>query len=244
MRTRKADVEAFARWESGVAFRVFGDSADPTLSVPEQIAAHVGDRIVDGRLPPGTRIGEQELADEFKVSRGPVREAIQRLEREGLVMVLPNRGATVARLSREDLDEVHSLRSVLERLAVCESIKHADAEHLDRLAGIVEQMVASDNETLTGPMAAELDTRFHQTMVEASGHKRLIRAWLDLRPQIHIFLLSRNVANPDFREHLVRGHSAILNVVRDRDEARAIEIIDDHMKGAYVRVMNSYPPEP
>jgi len=213
-------------------------------SLSDEVIERLRDAIVNGKIAPGERLREEVLAASMQVSRGPVREAIQRLEREGLVMVLPNRGATVARLSREDLDEVHSLRSVLERLAVCESIKHADAEHLDRLAGIVEQMVASDNETLTGPMAAELDTRFHQTMVEASGHKRLIRAWLDLRPQIHIFLLSRNVANPDFREHLVRGHSAILNVVRDRDEARAIEIIDDHMKGAYVRVMNSYPPEP
>ena len=66
-------------------------------------------------------------ADQVRVSRGPVREAIQRLEREGLVIIHPNRGATVARLAREDLDEVYSLRRSLERLAMREAIRKADA---------------------------------------------------------------------------------------------------------------------
>jgi DNA-binding GntR family transcriptional regulator len=61
---------------------------DPTLTVSEQIAAQVGDRILSGAMPPGARIGEQELADEFSVSRGPIREALRILEREGLVTIL------------------------------------------------------------------------------------------------------------------------------------------------------------
>ena len=76
MKPADADPALFAQWEGAVAFRLFGDQALPTLTVPEQIAAQVGDRILDGRLAPGERIGEQELADEFRVSRGPVREAL------------------------------------------------------------------------------------------------------------------------------------------------------------------------
>ena len=74
--------DLFSPWEGAVAFRLFADQTDPTLTVSEQIAARVGDRSLSGAMPPGARIGEQELADEFRVSRGPVREAIRVLERE------------------------------------------------------------------------------------------------------------------------------------------------------------------
>ena len=75
----------FAQWESAVAFRLFADQEDLTLTVSEQIAAQVGDRILSGAMPPAARISEQELADAFSVSRGPIREALRILEREGLV---------------------------------------------------------------------------------------------------------------------------------------------------------------
>ena len=128
-------------------------------------------------------------------------------------------------------------------MAIREAIRHADQDQLAEMASIVAEMVASSAVSITPQVAAELDVRFHQALLESTGHKRLIRTWMDLRPQIHLFLLSRTVANPDFREHLVRSHTDILNSIKDRDEARGLAIIDDHLKGAYVRVMNSYPPK-
>lgn len=215
-------------------------SAPVKRSLSDEVVVRLRDAIVNGKIAPGDRLREEILATSMGVSRGPVREAIQKLEREGLVIVHPNRGATVARLSREDLDEVYSLRRSLERLAVREAVKKASQEHLDEMSGIVDEMIASSAETITGPLAADLDTRFHQTLVESTGHTRLIRCWLDLRPQIHLFLLSRTVANPDFRDYLVKSHSDILAAIKDRDEARALTMIDDHLKGAYVRVNKIY----
>ena len=113
MRPLEADPALLARWEGAVAFRLFGDSALPTLTVPEQIAAQVGDRILDGRLAPGERIGEQELADEFQVSRGPVREALRILERKGLATILARRGAIVTELSAAELREIFEVRAAL-----------------------------------------------------------------------------------------------------------------------------------
>lgn len=107
------DDDAFARLERTVEFRLFGDGAALTLTVPEQVAAKVGDRIIAGILQPGARIGEQELADEFSISRGPVREAIRILEREGLVTVLPRRGAVVASPSAVELRELFEIRAGL-----------------------------------------------------------------------------------------------------------------------------------
>jgi DNA-binding GntR family transcriptional regulator len=116
--------DLFSPWEGAVAFRLFADQADPTLTVSEQIAARVGDRILSGAMPPGARIGEQELADEFAVSRGPIREALRILEREGLATLLPRRGAIVTELSADELRELLEIRAglfemVVRKIAAC-----------------------------------------------------------------------------------------------------------------------------
>jgi DNA-binding GntR family transcriptional regulator len=106
--------EALYRRQAGaVAFRLFADGSRPTLTVPEQIAARIGDRIISGALVPGDRIVEQDLAAEFAVSRGPVRDAIRVLEREGLVTVLARRGAIVTDLSAEEVRHIFEVRAGL-----------------------------------------------------------------------------------------------------------------------------------
>jgi DNA-binding GntR family transcriptional regulator len=110
--------DLFAQAEGLVAFRLFADQVDPTLTVSEQIAARVGDRILSGQMPPGARIGEQELADEFRVSRGPIRDALRILEREGLVTILARRGAVVTELSTKELRELLEIRAGLFEIVV------------------------------------------------------------------------------------------------------------------------------
>jgi DNA-binding GntR family transcriptional regulator len=118
MKTTDLPVDRFAQWEGAVAFRLFADQSDPTLTVSEQIAARLGDRILSGAMPPGARIGEQELADEFAVSRGPIREALRILEREGLATLLPRRGAIVTDLTASELRELLEVRAGLFELVV------------------------------------------------------------------------------------------------------------------------------
>ncbi|MGE0798622.1 MAG: GntR family transcriptional regulator [Lautropia sp.] len=85
----------------------------PALSLPEQIAESVGNAVIGGTLPPGGRIHEHELSEQFAVSRGPVREALRILERDGLVEILPRRGARVTALAADEVDAVFELRSAL-----------------------------------------------------------------------------------------------------------------------------------
>lgn len=87
-----------------------------TLSLAEQIAARLSERIVGGVYAPGQRIPEQAVADEFTVSRGPVREALRLLEKDGLVTILPRRGALVTSLSTEEVEEIFDIRAVLNGL--------------------------------------------------------------------------------------------------------------------------------
>lgn len=137
MKPLDGPADIFTRWEGAVAFRLFADQADPTLTVPEQIAAQVGDRILSGAMAPGERIGEQELADEFAVSRGPVREAIRILEREGLATILARRGAIVTELNATELRELLEIRAGLFELVARQLAAHPTPELLSMLdAGV------------------------------------------------------------------------------------------------------------
>ena len=109
---------AIAKPVAATPFRLFSDREFLTLSVPEQIALQVADRILAEQLAPGEHIVEQELAESFKVSRGPIREAIRILEREGLVTVQPRRGALVRQLSPQDLRDLAELQEGLLALAL------------------------------------------------------------------------------------------------------------------------------
>lgn len=196
--------------------------------------------IWERQLQPGVRLREEELAEVLKVSRGPVREALIQLEYEGLVIREPNRGASVARLAPEDLEEVFSLRMALETLAVRLAVQNHTAEHITQLQDVLSDMRNALQMNVTEQRAADLDIYFHEIIISATGHKRLNLCWSILRPQIYVFLLSRNVANADFREYMLPGHQSIVDSIRDRDEIRAVELVESHLEVAYSRVFASY----
>ncbi|MEO7911494.1 MAG: GntR family transcriptional regulator [Roseiflexaceae bacterium] len=215
-----------------------------TPTVKRSLADDVVDRlrnaIFHGSFKPGEALREEQLAAMLDVSRGPVREALVQLEREGLVIVRRHRGATVARLSRGDLEDVYSLRLALERLAVQRAARIATDQDFAAMEAVLADF---DIALLRGPSEkeiAELDVRFHDLIYQAARHQRLYDCWANLKAQIYIFLLSRNVADPDFREITVKSHAALLDALRTRDEARATSEIEAHLRGAYDRVVRGY----
>lgn len=209
-------------------------------SLAEDIIDHLREAIYEGHLAPNERLREEVLASALGLSRGPVREALAQLEREGLVIREPHRGATVARLSIDDLDEVHSLRLALEQLAVIEAMRKGHAGYLDEMQTVIDEMDACLERGITTQEGASLDIRFHEIIVQASDHKRLYNMWSMLRPQIHIFLLSRNVVDADFRDFIVPDHQDLLDVMRTGDEEEALVQLREHLKGAYERILRSY----
>jgi DNA-binding GntR family transcriptional regulator len=170
-----ADAETYARWERTIEFRLFSDTSGLTLSVPEQIAAKVADRIIAGQLAPGARIGEQELADEFAVSRGPVREAIRILEREGLVAVLPRRGAVVASLSAHELREVFEIRAGLFDIVVHKIAQSRPPELLSLMRAGIARLKLLAEQPDSGDAYAETVHRIIQAASWFAGNERLRR---------------------------------------------------------------------
>lgn len=175
MKPDDTPMDLFAQSEGAVAFRVFADQDEPTLTVSEQIAARVGDRILNGAMPPGARVGEQELADEFTVSRGPIRDALRILEREGLITLLPRRGAIVTELSARELRELLEIRSGLFEIVVRKVAAQPDAPMLSLMRGGVARLQSLAEVEGAGDEYAETTYRLLLLCARQCGNQRLRR---------------------------------------------------------------------
>ncbi|MBI1282574.1 MAG: FCD domain-containing protein [Anaerolineaceae bacterium] len=216
-----------------------GESFSIKVSLAEKVADYLREAIFRGKIAPGEQLREVPLSQALGISRGPIRDAFSKLEREGLVTIPRNGRTIVARLTREDFDEVYSLRLGLERVAMQYAIRNGTAADINEMQRMVDVMVAEVETQLNEKDAADLDLAFHDLIYQASRHKRLQSVWADLRPQIYIFLLSRNVADSDFRVQMVR-HQEIVDVIREGDEVRAMDCIERHIQFAYNRIIKIY----
>ena len=125
--------------------------------------------------------------------------------------------------------------------AVQLAIQHGEPAHFQKMQAIVDQMAAAIERGITGQESAELDIAFHTVIYQAARHKRLYDFWTELQPQVHILLLARTVANPDFRQSgVVADHQNILNAIQQQDEARATELVIQHLQSSYARIIQSY----
>jgi DNA-binding GntR family transcriptional regulator len=211
----------------------------PARSLGDDIAERLRAAILSGHFEPGERLGEERLAQRMRVSRGPIRDALAKLERQGLVVIKRNKGAFVARLTPEDLNELYTLRLAIERLAVQRACAEHGTNEIAAMQQLVDEIAAHTRAGISEQLAADLDLRFHDLIYQAARHRRLWETWQQLRPQIHILLLSRNVVDRDFRDLVVSTHQDLVDAIRDRDDARAVASLEDHLHGSYQRVLAS-----
>jgi DNA-binding GntR family transcriptional regulator len=205
----------------------------------EEVADRLRQDILSGRLAPGALLRENSLADDMGVSRGPVREALSQLAREGLVILPRNHSAFVARLSEDDLEEVHSMRMALAPLAVRLAARNVTPSELNVMDNLVREL-AERGPGLTGQEAAELDVRFHDSVYRASKHRLLCQCWSHMKPLVHMLMLSHAVSQPDFLQLTLASHRALVNALRAHDEAMADTLAREHAAAAYADVKRSY----
>ena len=144
--------------------------------------------ILSGQLQPGERLMEIHLAKQLGVSRTPVREAIRKLELEGLVSTIPRRGAVVAEITRTDMEDVLEVRHALEDLAVRRASENMSEEQLNELkkaSARFEECVRKDDLRAS----AQADEEFHEIISEATGNRRLLQILNNLRGQIYRYRL-------------------------------------------------------
>jgi DNA-binding GntR family transcriptional regulator len=206
-------------------------------------AAIVADRIrqaiMRGVFPPGTQLGEVELAARLDVSRGPLREAMQRLVAEGLLRSERHRGLFVRDLDADDVRDVYTARTAVERAAallVLAGDRHAAADRLGEALGAMEDAAGAGD-----PVAlADADQAFHATLVASSGSPRLRRMADVLLVETRMCLAALQETAPP-ADALVAEHRELRDAVREGDAERLVAALEAHMSDAVERILG--PPQ-
>ncbi len=215
---------------------VFSRQKRATLA--DQALKAIRDAIRSGKLKPGERLVEMQLAEEMQISRFPIREALRYLEKEGLVETKPFKGTHVAQLTEKDMEELYSLRSSLEELAVRILIENLDEKKIKKLETIIQAMQKASQAGNLDQMISE-DLRFHQTICELSGHRKLLEVWRTLESQLQVFL----TIEKDFFEtayQYVSTHDPIMEAIKDRNIKRAEKVIRAHLELAMRIIHEDY----
>lgn len=202
------------------------------------------DAIIAHELEPGRRLAEDDLANQMGVSRGPVREALARLEREGLVVIERHKGARIASWGRVDVEEIFSLRLVLEQLAIEWACKNATAADINALESVVKEFRKLSDKQRTIKAVSKLDLEFHTAIFDAAHHDRLSRAWEILRSQIHSFLIYTwtrdELINKTLMDSWDKDHHVFVEIIKKRDIEKGLKEIKAHVERGLTRVSKHF----
>ena len=183
--------------------------------------------ILKGELQPGERLMEVQLANRLGVSRTPIREAIRKLELEGLVTMIPRRGAEVAEITEKNMRDVLEVRRALEELAVkiaCEKITEEELERLGKVAKKFRNVMHGDDLM----KITEADVEFHEALAAAS-HSEVFEVTLQLFISMISDFRNRFYSLSDYISQARESHMAIYEAVRDRDVAKARYEVERHL---------------
>lgn len=211
-----------------------------TRPLRQQIADSLIRAILDGEIMPGEALVEMDIAQRLGVSRAPVREAIQIVANTHLVDTAPYRGTTVRRLTSVDVEEVYSLRTLLETYALRRAMA-GDAAGLARtLQPICDDMQAIAVRRDWAALAAE-DAHFHEVLISQAGHGLLLDMWREIYLRVRQIMALRNKQNEDSMEVFYR-HLPIVEAIEAGDVEAAVRRLEQHIASAADLVVD--PAEP
>ena len=215
----------------------FHVSMNEYLPLRDVVFNTLRDAILHGELLPGERLMEITLANRLGVSSTPVREAIRKLELEGLVIMVPRKGAQVAQITEKDLNDVLEVRLGLEELAMqfaCERIGEPQLEQIREAALEFEQVMESDDITAL----AQADVKFHELIYEATKNRRLIQIINNLREQMYRYRIEY-LKDGNARRTLVKEHREIYEALKERDYKKANDCMRDHIENQQKAIIKS-----
>ncbi|WP_423815508.1 GntR family transcriptional regulator [Pseudomonas putida] len=194
-------------------------------SSSEIILKHLRDAIIKGELPEDEPIRQDDLAKSFNVSKIPVREALKRLEAEGLVEFQRNRGALVTRISDFELAQVCEVRVLLEVQIIKQAIPHLTEAHFNQAEAILDEFLEVEDTRHW----AELNWKFHACLYEAAQRPFLFNMIRSIHDKIERYLRLQIEKSPDGKRIADEEHRAILEACRARDEAHAASLMEQHI---------------
>ena len=192
--------------------------------------------ILRGELKPGERLMEIQLANKLGVSRTPIREAIRKLELEGLVLMIPRKGAEVAEITEKSLKDVLEIRRALEDLAVrlaCEKITKEELKELKKAGDEFKKVLKSQDIT----EVAEADVRFHDVIYMATDNPKLIQLLNNFREQMYRFRVEY-LKKAEVRPQLLSEHDEIIKFITEGNKEEASRVVTRHIENQALTVQD------
>ena len=220
--------------------------ADDSLPLRDVVFHTLRDAILEGALPPGTRLMELQLSSVLGVSRTPVREAMRLLSMEGLVRMSVRRGTIVEPIKESDLRDALEVREALEELAVRKACRNMDELTIQTLRKLEQEFELSlekndmqtsarldvqfhERITEAAQTSARLDVQFHERITEAAHNRRLTQSLTQLREELYRYRLE-NLKDPETYPILVQAHRNIISALETHDEDRAAQELQRHIE--------------
>jgi DNA-binding GntR family transcriptional regulator len=201
------------------------------LPLRERVVSALREAILGGELIPGQVLVESDIASRLGVSRAPIREAIQILSAEGLVESVPYHGTTVCSISQSDVEELYSLRSILEEFAIRHIIDQKNADHVKSLHDLYCEMVAAAESGDLGRVS-QIDRTFHDHLIELSCHKMLARTWHVVSLRVRQVMALRRIhrqENASSISQIAYSHLPIIEAIEQGNEEQAVALIQEHI---------------
>jgi len=211
-------------------------SIQRSRSLYEQIYQTLRTSILSGELVPGERLIETQLAEQLRVSRTPIREAIRQLQRETLITADPSGGLRVATVSAADAAQLYDCRMALEQLAIQEACRNATVAQLQDLETLVlqaEQLIQTQQDS---PHMLDLDYRFHRSIAQCSGNQWLVFLLEQVFSQMTLLRVQTTRHNPRVLE-IRSEHRQIFTALTQRDAAAAVRAMQIHLTASRLRVI-------
>lgn len=232
--SRKAASSAVSRKTSAAA-RKSRRHAPRLSSLSEQVCEELRRQIVHSHRQPGERLVELEIAAEMGVSQGTVREALQRLESDGLVERQSRTASFVSRSSLEEMYELSMIRKTVEGFTFRRAAERVTDEQCEELQALVEQMrEAARNKDMV--MLERIDTQFHERVCELSGSRIMLRVWLPLFTQLRRFITQAHERYFPQRTEIADGHQPLVDALRSRNPKKAEAAITQHILISWARM--------
>ena len=194
----------------------------------DRVAAALRQAITSGQYAPGDRLVEGDLARQLGTSRGPIRDALRTLEREGLVVSYPSRGTVVADVSQDEIERVLlPIRIIVERFAYRRALARVSDTDLELLEELVSAMRLA-GERGDAEALADADLRFHEHLIALSGQSHCLQLWRTVQPRVRAYFRRDAHGHHDAHE-VARQHQQLLDVLRTGDPEALDEAIREHI---------------
>jgi len=208
-----------------------------SVSLSDKAYSLIKDAIISYRLKPGEPLVEAKIAEQINISRTPIRESLKKLHNEGLIRIIPTKGAFVADVKKEDVEEMFVLREVLECTALKAAIPRISESDLNE----VEQLLIQAEKDIAGgdfETSVISDLKLHELIIEKSGYRRLAQFIDILKAQLlRVRYLGTTVTGRTKRS--IQEHKAIVNAIRNKDFDSASDLLKTHIRNVRDNVLHA-----